>query len=163
MKYRARLLALVAVLLIASRIASAQTTATNFTYPQSLFVDSQNGNIWVADFDNNRVMRFDVSTLTGVFRTAATLRPDEYVLAQNYPNPFNPATTIEFALRNTEHAAISVYTVLGQKVTTLFDGMAQANTRYVLSFNATHLPSGMYFYELRSTHRYEVKKMNLLK
>ena len=34
-------------------------TASNFTYPQSLFVDSYNGNIWVTDFDNNRVMRFD--------------------------------------------------------------------------------------------------------
>jgi DNA-binding beta-propeller fold protein YncE len=152
-----------ALLFTAAAPAAAQTTATGFTYPQSIFVDSQNGNIWVADFDNNRVMRFDVSTLTGMSRTAGTLRPDDYVLAQNYPNPFNPATTVEFALKNTEHATITVYTVLGQKVSILFDGVALASTRYMLTFNATNLPSGIYFYELRSAHRYEVKKMNLLK
>ena len=150
-------------LLFAAGAALAQTTATSFAYPQSLFVDSQNGNIWVADFDNNRIMRFDVSTLTGIVHTAPTLGPEDYQLAQNYPNPFNPATTIQFALNNTEHAAVTVYTVLGQKVATLFDGVALADTRYGLSFNATHLPSGIYFYELRSAHRYEVKKMNLTK
>ena len=156
-------IAVIAILFAGTAIARAQTTATSFAYPQSLFVDSQNGNIWVTDFDNNRVMRFDVSTLTGVARTTGTLLPGDYVLAQNYPNPFNPATTIEFALKNTEHATVTVYSVLGQKVVILFDGVARADTRYMLSFSASHLPSGMYFYELRSAHRYEVKKMNLLK
>jgi len=144
-------------------VVGAQTTATSFAYPQSLFVDSQNGNIWVTDFDNNRVMRFDVSTLTGVVRTTGTLTAEDYALGQNYPNPFNPGTTIRFALKNTELATIMVYTVLGQRVATLFDGVATANTRYSLSFNAAQLPSGIYFYELRSVHRYEVKKMNLMK
>jgi hypothetical protein len=138
-------------------------TARNFGYPQSLFVDSQSGNIWVADFDNNRVMRFDVSTLTAVAESGTPLRSEQYTLAQNYPNPFNPSTTITFALQNTEHATVKVYDVLGREVATLFEGMANANELYSLLFTGTNLPSGMYFYRLRSDNRNEVRKMGLLK
>jgi hypothetical protein len=86
-----------------------------------------------------------------------------YALGQNYPNPFNPNTTITFALENTEQATVTVYTVLGQEVATLFRGIATARVQYAFSFDATHLPSGMYFYALRSAHRFEVKKMALMK
>lgn len=86
-----------------------------------------------------------------------------YALSQNYPNPFNPNTTITFALENTEQATVTVYTVLGQEVATPFRGMAAAHVQYAFSFDATHLPSGMYFYTLRSAHRYEVRKMGVMK
>src|SRR5437867_7310373 len=64
-------------------------TAGNPAYPQSLFVDSQNGNIWVADFDNNRILRFDVSSLTNARQSIDPLTAEGYKLGQNYPNPFN--------------------------------------------------------------------------
>jgi hypothetical protein len=86
-----------------------------------------------------------------------------YRLSQNYPNPFNPGTTITFALEQTEQATVTVYTVLGQEVATLFRGIATAHVQYALAFDATRLPSGMYFYTLRSAHRYEVKKMGVMK
>ena len=146
----------------AKRVASLPT-ARNFTYPQSLFVDSQNENIWVADFDNNRVMRFDVSSLTNVFEFDAPPIADRYTLAQNYPNPFNPSTTITFAMRNTEYATVIVYDLLGREVATLFNGVATANELYSLSFNGANLPSGIYIYKLRSEGRNEVRKMGLLK
>ena len=138
-------------------------TASSFAYPQSIFVDSQNGEMWIADFDNNRVLRFDVSSLTGAAEPTSPLPPEMYALSQNYPNPFNPSTTITFALENTEQATVTVYTVLGQEVATLFRGIAAAHVQYAFSFDATHLPSGMYFYALRSAHRYEVRKMGVMK
>ncbi len=144
------------------RVASPPT-ARNLAYPQSLFVDSHSGNIWVADFDHNRVMRFDVSSLTSVSEADAPLRAEQYKLAQNYPNPFNPSTTITFAMRNTEHATVAVYDLLGQQVATLFNRVAAANELYSLSFDARDLPSGIYFYTLRSANRNEVRKMGLLK
>ncbi len=148
---------------IVSERTAAPPTARNFVYPQSLFVDSQNGNIWVTDFDNNRVMRFDVSSLTNVAGAPAPLRAEQYSLGQNYPNPFNPGTTITFAVQKTGHAAVTVYDLLGREVATLFSGVANAHTLYVLSFDARNLGSGIYFYTLRSENRNEVKKMGLMK
>ena len=147
---------------VSERTASSPT-ARNFAYPQSLFVDSHNGNIWVADFDNNRVMRFDVSSLTSVPEATAPPRAEQYTLGQNYPNPFNPTTTITFATRNTAHATVTVYDVLGREVATLFSGRATAHTLYTLSFDARKFPSGIYFYTLRSENRNEVRKMGLVK
>ncbi len=98
-------------------------------------------------------MRFDVSSLTDVGRITRSATPQDYALGQNYPNPFNPATTITFALRNTGPATVKVYDLLGREVATLFDAVATARTSYSLSFDATNLPSGMYFYTLRSEGR----------
>jgi len=144
-------------------ISAGVPTARSLAYPQSVFVDSQNGNIWVTDFDNNRVLRFDVLSLTGIAGGAAVSTEEKFGLAQNYPNPFNPGTTITFALKNTAHATVTIYNMLGQAVATLFDRMASAHTVYSLWFDATNRPSGMYFYVLRSADRREVKKMCVVK
>lgn len=144
-------------------ISAGIPTARSLAYPQSVFVDSQNGNVWVTDFDNNRVLRFDVLSLTGVAGGALASTVEGSGLAQNYPNPFNPGTTITFALKNTGHATVTIYNMLGQVVATLFDRMASAHTVYSLWFDATNRPSGMYFYVLRSADRHEVKKMCVVK
>lgn len=143
--------------------AVAAPTESNFTYPQSLYVDSQNGHIWVTDFDSHRVLRFDVSSLTTVERKSNSIFPSDYFLAQNYPNPFNPATQILFSLKNTSHASLTVYNLLGQEVATLFNEVANANTVYSIPYEPKNLPTGIYLYTLRSENGYEVKKMCLLK
>ncbi|MDP1675454.1 MAG: T9SS type A sorting domain-containing protein, partial [Bacteroidota bacterium] len=100
---------------------------------------------------------------SNIVEAIVALTANDYALGQNYPNPFNPSTTITFAMKNTEHATVTVYNMLGQEVAILFNGLANANELYSLSFNARNLSSGMYFYSLRSSNRNEVKKMNLLK
>lgn len=142
---------------------TAAPSASNFAYPQSIYVDSPNGHIWVTDFDNHRVMRFDVSTLTSVKQIKTEMYPENYSLAQNYPNPFNPGTQISFSVAKTGHVSLTVYNLLGQKVTELFNEVATANTRYLLSFNAENLSSGIYLYTLRTTAGISVKRMCLLK
>jgi hypothetical protein len=130
-----------------------------------MFIDNANNQIWVADAGNNRVLRFDV-TIGGPTTDVNDRpygRPTDFALAQNYPNPFNPGTTILFAPKITEHATVAVYNLLGQLVATLFDGVARANEQYSLSFNAANLPSGVYFYSLRSATRNEARKMILMK
>jgi hypothetical protein len=147
----------------APRKVSAPPTASAMAYPQSLFVDSRAGNIWVADFDNNRILRFDVSSLTSVDETPVSLTPESYYLGQNYPNPFNPGTTITFATGKTGPAAVRVYDMLGREVATLFDGVATARTMYRLPFDASNLPSGVYFYTFRSAAGHDVRKMGVVK
>jgi hypothetical protein len=89
--------------------------------------------------------------------------PEKMVLAQNYPNPFNPSTVIEFVVPMSGHATMTVYNVLGQGVATLFEGNAEAGRINTARFNASNLPSGLYFYTLRSEGQTETKRMLLTK
>ncbi len=95
-----------------------------------------------------------------------TLAVTKYELAQNYPNPFNPATTIRFSVPNergkTANVNLSVYNILGQRVTELVN-KALPSGNYEVKFNASGLSSGVYYYRLRSGNFVETKKMILLK
>ncbi len=95
-----------------------------------------------------------------------TLAVTKYELAQNYPNPFNPSTTIRFSVPNergkTANVNLSVYNVLGQRVTELVN-KALPSGNYEVKFNASGLSSGVYYYRLRSGNFVETKKMILLK
>jgi hypothetical protein len=148
-----------------SSAAPTPPTASSFSFPNSMFVDNTNNQIWIADAGNNRVLRFAVKTggsTNGVAGQPGET-PTEFALLQNYPNPFNPSTTITFAVKNTEHVTVVVYNLLGQAVATLFDGNATGNQKYALTFDAKNLTSGVYFYALRSASTYEAKKMILMK
>ncbi len=89
--------------------------------------------------------------------------PREFALFQNYPNPFNPETVVKFSVENTGRATLDVYNVLGQKVATLFDEVAEAGQYYRVRISATNLATGLYVYRLQSGIRTDVKKMLLLK
>jgi hypothetical protein len=89
--------------------------------------------------------------------------PEKMVLAQNYPNPFNPSTLIEFVVPISGHATIKVYNVLGQEVATLFDSNAEVGKINIARFNASNLPSGLYFYTLKGVDASETKRMLLTK
>jgi carbonic anhydrase/acetyltransferase-like protein (isoleucine patch superfamily) len=83
-------------------------------------------------------------------------------LAQNYPNPFNPTTTIAYELLKTSETNLSVYNLLGQKVATLVNSKKSAG-RHKILFNASSLPSGIYFYVLKTNDFIGKKKLVLLK
>ncbi|GBD86825.1 hypothetical protein BMS3Abin03_00749 [bacterium BMS3Abin03] len=89
--------------------------------------------------------------------------PNGFVLEQNYPNPFNPSTSIKFAINKNETVSLKIYNELGEEVTTLFNGNAEAGKIYNLKFNGTDLPSGVYFYRLTTSTHSIIKKMLLLK
>lgn len=88
--------------------------------------------------------------------------PQNYSLSNNYPNPFNPSTKIEFRIVEPGLVAIKVYDVLGNEVANLVNEEKPAGS-YKISFNASNLPSGVYYYKLTSGSFVETKKMVLLK
>jgi len=88
--------------------------------------------------------------------------PDGYALRQNYPNPFNPVTTIQYELGAVDHISITVYDVLGRKVTTLVDGTQVAGPHQI-AFDGSSLASGVYFYRLQTSVGQQVRRMVLLK
>ena len=73
----------------------------------------------------------------------------EYKLFQNYPNPFNPSTVIEYALPAQSNVTISVFNIIGQRVSVLFNGTESAGNHSVI-WNAQNLSSGVYFYKIEA-------------
>jgi hypothetical protein len=91
------------------------------------------------------------------------LIPAQYSLEQNYPNPFNPSTVIEFSLpEDVANVKLSIYNALGEKVAELVNTSLTAG-KYQYQWNASHVATGMYIYELRTDNFVSVKKMLLLK
>lgn len=90
------------------------------------------------------------------------LKPLEYKLCNNYPNPFNPVTNIRFSVPKTALVSLKVYDALGREISSLINGVKLAG-EYVISFNASNLPSGLYFYTLKAESFSSTKKMILLK
>jgi endoglucanase len=89
--------------------------------------------------------------------------PNEFRLDQNYPNPFNPTTKITYSLAEPGPVKLEVYDLLGREVSTLINNENEASGLHEISFNAEHLPSGIYFYKLYAGNLIETKKMLLLK
>ncbi len=88
--------------------------------------------------------------------------PAEYALNQNYPNPFNPVTTIAYRIPENTGVQLNVYDMSGRRVRTLVNEYANAGS-YEVSFDASGLPSGVYFYRLDAGSHSTVKKMVLMK
>lgn len=88
--------------------------------------------------------------------------PKEFSISQNYPNPFNPTTTIRYTLPVSALVSIKVFDVLGNEITNLVNEEKQAG-EYEIKFDASKLPSGVYFYQLNAGNFVESRKMLLLK
>ncbi len=85
-----------------------------------------------------------------------------YSLSQNYPNPFNPSTVISFVVPNNGFVTLKIYDLLGREVKTLVNEY-KSQGKYSVSFGASHLASGVYFYQLKAGNYSSIKKMVLLK
>ncbi|MCU0405745.1 MAG: T9SS type A sorting domain-containing protein [Ignavibacteriaceae bacterium] len=90
------------------------------------------------------------------------LPPVNYSLSQNYPNPFNPSTTIKYSIPSTSLVKIKIFNTLGQEIAELVNQVHQIGN-YEVTFNASSLPSGVYFYRLEADNFVQTNKMILIK
>jgi len=131
-------------------------------------VDTTN-NLWLAVYPNNNgiggVVEFNKNGinngLTDVKNNTAQT-PKSFSLAQNYPNPFNPSTIIKYQVSKESFVTIKVYDVLGRELNQLVNEQKPVGS-YEISFNASSLTSGIYFYRITAGNFSSVKKMILLK
>ncbi len=90
------------------------------------------------------------------------IAPQDFALYQNYPNPFNPVTTIKYNLPLKSQVALIIYNSLGEAIRQLVNEEIEPGYHNV-EFDASNLPSGVYFYQLKAGSFVETKKMILLK
>ena len=94
--------------------------------------------------------------------TADLSTPATFALEQNYPNPFNPSTNISYSIPNNYFITLQVYDMLGNEVATLVNGEKAAGN-YQVTFDASALSNGVYFYRLQANGFDITKKMILMK
>ncbi len=117
---------------------------------------SWNGTTWT----NSERELFSYIEPTGI--KANVPDAEEYKLIGNYPNPFNPATTIIFQLPELSIVTLKIYNSTGEEVTILISDELPAGT-YKILWNAVGLPSGVYFYQLKTDGYVGTRKMILIK
>ena len=90
------------------------------------------------------------------------IAPTEFSVEQNYPNPFNPSTTIAFSLPAERTVSVRIYSSIGQLVGEVVNGTFSAG-RHTVSFDASRLSSGVYYYTVRAGNDVAAKRMLLMK
>lgn len=103
----------------------------------------------------------DAQAVTNV-ATEYKSQPKQFSLEQNYPNPFNPVTNCQFTIGNCQLTILKIYDALGREVETLVNEMLNPGT-YNVKWDASNLPSGVYYYRIHAGKYSETKKLILMK
>ena len=88
--------------------------------------------------------------------------PKDYALYQNFPNPFNPATVLAYDIPKESYVTIRVYDISGKEVKTIVNESKKVGA-YTITFNASSLSSGVYFYKLTAGSYTAVRKLLLVR
>ncbi|HSW56357.1 MAG TPA: YCF48-related protein [Ignavibacteriaceae bacterium] len=127
----------------------------------------------ISAFDNNKLLVVGLEGMVlGTINGGGTTSvedisngeiPVNFTLYQNYPNPFNPSTTIQFSLPKSGDVTLKIYDILGREVATLLNETKNAGS-YSVTFNASGLSTGIYFYQLSVGNEFrQTKKLVLIK
>ena len=142
--------------------------ATSPSNPSS-FGEDESGEVYIIGYVNGQIYTFE--PLPGEMPTAVLSEESElpraHALHQNYPNPFNPQTVIHYDLPVGGHVDVSIFNLMGQKVSTLVDGHRSAGS-YSLVWdgkddNQKSLASGVYLYRMETDGFAQTRKLLLLR
>jgi len=125
---------------------------------------SNHTNIWYVNFGHLYLYHLlQVAATSGISDVANENNiPGKFQLSQNFPNPFNPETTIYYEIQNSGNVVLKIFDVMGRELKTIVNSY-QIPGQYSVKFNASYLPSGIYFYQLINGRNVAVKKMMLIK
>lgn len=129
--------------------------STSVTLWSSCFTSSTNG--WVVGYPG-AIFHYDY--LTGI--SSETGVSEEFILEQNYPNPFNSQTQIKWNMEKAGNVSVTLYDLSGKEIKTMVNGTYEAG-RHSILFSSESLPSGVYYYRLKSENYQITKKLIILK
>jgi len=125
------------------------------------FVKVHNDIIYVSSFTTGLfILKNDL--ITSLVEDNSNQMVATISLFQNYPNPFNPSSTIQFEIEKQEHVLLEVYSMLGEKITTLVN-RELASGKHEVKFDGTKFPSGNYVYRIITSKNNLSKTMTLTK
>ena len=137
-------------------IKASAMTANNYTVSLRMAryftLDPSSQNI-------SKIIKFTVPTVSSVGESG---NKTNYILNQNYPNPFNPLTKIKYSIADPSQVELVVFDTIGKEITRIVNEY-QNTGNYEVSFNASELPSGIYYYRLKAGNYGSVKKLVVLK
>lgn len=151
----------------ASAMGQGRTTAEmTYPYADNTYLGWDFENRWAADFyyDFNQGYPYLLDVVLSVYDNQ--VGSAEALILSNYPNPFNPETTIRFSLVRAGAVQLEIYNIRGQKIKTLIDSHEDAGENSIVwdgkSDYGRFVPSGVYFYRLRTPSFDQINKMLLL-
>lgn len=111
---------------------------------------------------NGTDSRFSIIVKSSNSIGSSTDLPESAKLNPNYPNPFNPTTTLSYELAKESEVTLTIWNMIGQKVTTLVDGLVEAG-KHTETWNASNMPSGIYIARFEVDGKVFTRKMTLIK
>ncbi|MCK4661300.1 MAG: T9SS type A sorting domain-containing protein [Bacteroidales bacterium] len=117
------------------------------TYYVGVYIDDLDAISESNEADNAAYFTPPFNIITGIDEELSHL-PDKITLYQNYPNPFIIVTNITFSIQQKTHVTLNIYNITGQLIHTLINQNKEPGT-YLVKWNASNVPSGIYFYRLR--------------
>jgi glucose/arabinose dehydrogenase len=140
-------------------VQNTELLDTNFAIPS--FAEDANQELYVLAFDG-RIYRFEPTTNVAAEPPPQQRASQEHLLSQNAPNPFRSSTRIRYELPEPGRVTLRVYDAMGRRVATLVDRHRSAG-KHAVRFAAEDLPSGVYFYRLRTSGRQrDTRKMTIV-
>ena len=123
---------------------------------KTLFITTGNGNP-----GTGFVYRIRLASPAGI-ENHGSVFPGTFQLYANYPNPFNPSTTIEYKIEKSELITMKVFDILGCEVAMLVNEFKHPGT-HLVQWNASAMPSGIYFCQLQARNIIQTKKLVLIR
>ena len=141
----------------------------NMIFREMVFLNSDNAYI-AGFFPVNSNPEGDVDPLiyhttnggNAITQNPSIAVPDDFELFQNFPNPFNPVTQIKYSLSRDEFISLKIHSSSGKEIRTLLESTQYAGS-HTITFDASDIPSGLYFYTLTAINYSRTLKMVLLK
>ncbi len=100
--------------------------------------------------------------ITSGYEESTENLPFELILFQNYPNPFNSQTNVKYAIPSEGYVKMELYNVIGELIKTIVDTYHQKGI-YTVTLSSNTLPSGIYFYKIKTDTKSLIKKLIIIK
>jgi hypothetical protein len=136
--------------------SSAWTATMPGSYANDITIGSNN-DVYVVGGNTAKINQGGVTSIS-----VDKITPNGFILEQNYPNPFNPSTKIGFNLPSSEFVTLKIYNALGREVATVLNENFEGGY-HEITFDASELNSGVYFYSITINKFTNTRKMILLK
>lgn len=120
------------------------------------------GAVWVGIDGSSKKVYFDRLGNTTRIQNNNNIVPETFILGQNYPNPFNPVTKFNFSIPKNAFVTIKVYDITGREAAVIVNKEMTLGS-YTVTFDASNLTTGVYFYRLTTSDFTDTKRMIVLK